>query len=169
MRQLKNNYLRMKSITILGLFILLPFAVVLMAQTPTDGKKKNIFETLSVPDSITHASVKVQQDSRLEKLLVVDVDSKPQTVSGFRVQVFSTNVQRTGKSEAFKVEKQILEAFPDVAIYISYISPSWKVRVGDFTSQAQAQSFRNELVEAVPNLRSQMYVVPDQVVVHDKK
>ena len=141
----------------------------LTAQSTTECKKKNIFESLSARDSATHASVKIQQDVRLEKLVVDDSDIKPQTISGFRVQVFSTNIQRTGKLEAFKVEKQILEAFPDAAIYISYISPSWKVRVGDFNSQAQAQSFRNELVEALPSLRSQMYVVPDQIVVHEKK
>jgi hypothetical protein len=159
----------MKRIAISSFLVLLPITFFLMAQSSTEGKKKNIFESLSIPDSTTKASVKIQQDSRLEKILIVDNESKPQTVSGFRVQVFSTTIQRTGKVEAFKVEKQILEAFPDAAIYISYISPSWKVRVGDFTSQGQAQSFRNELVEALPNLRSQMYVVPDQVVIHDKK
>lgn len=141
----------------------------LTAQATGEGKRKSLFESLSTPDSVTRASVKIQQDIRIEKLIVDESDIKPQTISGFRVQVFSTNIQRTGKLEAFKVEKQILEAFPDAAIYISYISPSWKVRVGDFNSQAQAQSFRNELVEALPNLRSQMYVVPDQIIVHEKK
>lgn len=159
----------MKRIAISSFIVLLSFTSFMAAQASSEAKKKNIFESLAESDSITRASVKIQQDARLVKLVVCDPDSKPQTVSGFRVQVFSTNIQRTGKVEAFKVEKQILEAFPEAAIYISYISPSWKVRVGDFTSQAQAQSFRNELVEALPNLRSQMYVVPDQIVVHEKK
>lgn len=159
----------MKRIAICSFLVFIFLTAHLTAQSTTEGKKKNIFQSLSTTDSVTHASVKIQQDVRIEKLVVDESDIKPQMISGYRVQVFSTNIQRTGKLEAFKVEKQILEAFPDAAIYIGYISPSWKVRVGDFNSQAQAQSFRNELVEALPSLRSQMYVVPDQIIVHEKK
>lgn len=154
----------MKSTTIFCIVFFLPFFASMTGQTVTEGKRKNIFEGLSEKDSITQASVKIKQDVRIEKLTVSDIDTKIQTVSGFRVQVFSTNIQRTGKSEAFAVEKQIHEAFPDLAIYISYISPSWKVRVGDFTTQLEAQNFRSQLIEALPSLRSQMYVVPDQIV-----
>lgn len=159
----------MKRIEICCFLVLLFLSAYLRAQTTAESKKKSFFESLSSPDSATQASVKIQQDVRIEKLVVDESDLKPQTTGGFRVQVFSTNIQRTGKLEAFKVEKQILETFPNAAIYISYISPSWKVRVGDFNSQAQAQSYRNELVEALPGLRSQMFVVPDQIIVHEKK
>ena len=140
----------------------------LQAQQPQEIGHKKFFEGLAKPDSISHAVVKVVQDVRIEKLVVGVEAVAVQTVSGYRVQVFSTNVQRTGKTEAFQVEKDILEQFPDVAVYVNYTSPSWKVRVGDFINQAEALSFKENLISAFPALRRGIYVVPEQVIIHDK-
>lgn len=90
-------------------------------------------------------------------------------MSGFRVQVFSSNVQRTSKTEAFRIEKMIKDQFPDQGVYVNYISPFWKVRAGDFRTQAAAQSFRRELIQAFPNLRSEVYTVRDKIFISSSK
>jgi len=84
------------------------------------------------------------------------------------VQVFSSNVQRTAKNEAFKIEKQIKDQFPDEAVYVNYTSPFWKVRVGDFRTQAEAQRVRAKLKEAFPNLKSEIYIVKEQIIISSK-
>jgi len=152
---------------------LLLIAGFLRAQQNTDSKRSNILEALSTADSTTHASVKIHQDKRVDQLLAnkkhLNNAQEQATSNGYRVQVFSSNVQRTAKNEAFKIERQIREVFPDETVYVNYSSPFWKVRVGDFTSQAQAQQFRGKLIEAFPSLRSEAYIVREQIIISASK
>ena len=145
----------------------------LQAQQNQDSKRNNIVESLSTTDSITHATVKIHQDKRIEQLLSNKRNSNSvqnqSTANGYRVQVFSSNVQRVAKNDAFKIERQIREIFPDQTVYVNYSSPFWKVRVGDFISHAQAQSFRSKLIEAFPAMRSEIYIVREQIIISASK
>jgi len=146
---------------------------ILHAQQNPDSKRNNIFEALSTTDSNTQATVKIHQDKRVEQLLANKkhlTNSQDQTTSnGYRVQVFSSNVQRTAKNEAFKIERQIRETFPDQTVYVNYSSPFWKVRVGDFISQSQAQILRHKLIDAFPTMRSEIYIVREQIIISGSK
>jgi len=143
------------------------------AQQNQDLKRNTIFETLSTPDSTTRATVTIHQDKRIEQLLTNKKKSNnstdQSTSNGYRVQVFSSNVQRIAKNDAFKIEKQIREIFPDETVYVNYSSPFWKVRVGDFISHAQAQLFRSKLIEAFPSLKSEIYIVREQIIISASK
>lgn len=157
----------MKQISLAILFTLNLF--LLTAQESEKVANQNIFETLATVDSASKASVKLRQDERIALALV---DRKPQvdshssstiTGSGYRVQVFSSNMQRTAKAEAFKIEKKLKDEFPEIAVYVNYTSPFWKVRVGDFKTLQEAKDFRNELITAFPELKSETYTVKDTV------
>jgi len=148
----------------------------LSAQQIVEPKPQDIFEVLENKDSTTQATVKIHQDQRVEKLLVgkggsnYSYNSQNQaTVNGFRVQVFSSNMQRTAKTDAFKIEKLIREEFPNEGVYVNYTSPFWKVRVGDFKTMSEAQSFRAQLIETFPSMRSETYVVREQVFISGSK
>jgi len=133
------------------------------AQTSTE-KKENIFSALSETDSVTNAKVKFHQDKRIEQLVnYKKTNIIPETTGGYRVQVFSSNAQRTAKAEAFRIEKMIKDQFPDQGVYVNYVSPFWKVRVGDFKTQQEAQAFRSEVMSAFPELKSETYTVKDQI------
>jgi len=143
-----------------------------MAQQSPELKQENIIDALSNTDSVTNATVKIYQDKRIEKLISnrhSDGGMKQVTASGYRVQVFSSNVQRTGKTDAFRIEKQIRDEFPEQAIYVNYISPFWKVRVGDFKTQAQAQAFRSQIISTFPQMRSEIYLVREQIIISGSK
>ncbi|MDP4237921.1 MAG: SPOR domain-containing protein [Bacteroidota bacterium] len=159
---------------IFSLIIALALIVgILEAQQNPDSKRTNILEALSTPDSITHATVKIHQDKRIESLLAsrkLSTKSQDQnTANGYRVQVFSSNIQRSGKTEAFKIEKQIQEVFPDQTVYVNYSSPFWKVRVGDFLTQVEARAFRTKLIEAFPTMKSEIYIVREQIIISGSK
>jgi len=145
----------------------------LKAQQNQDSNHNNIFETLSTPDSSSHASVKIHQDKRIDQLLSnkrkLNNTQDQSTSNGYRVQVFSSNVQRVAKNDAFRIEKQIRETFPDQTVYVNYSSPFWKVRVGDFISHSQAQTFRSKLIEAFPAMRSEIYIVREQIIISASK
>lgn len=140
----------------------------LFAQEVEKTEKKNIFRALASVDSTSGASVKVHQDKRIELALterrtVSTAQHATITAAGYRVQVFSSNTQRTAKSEAFKIEKELRDVFPEQAVYVNYTSPFWKVRIGDFRTMQEAQEFRAELIKIFPNLKSETYTVRDQV------
>ena len=154
----------------------LPFVIALLligwqlhAQQNQDSKKNNIFEALSTVDSITQTTVKIHQDKRIEALMRNKRYMDQTSTNGFRVQVFSSNVQRTAKNNAFRIEKQIRDAFPEQGVYVNYTSPFWKVRVGDFKTKLEAQIFRDQLVESFPNLKSEIYIVPEQLIISPSK
>jgi hypothetical protein len=148
---------------LIALFIIL--SVGLQAQDSTKSSSSFI-KALAQPDSVSGSTVKVYQDARIDasmadrKALHV---VKSGTGQGFRIQVFSSNVQKTAKAEAFKVEKEIRSVFPELGVYVSYTSPFWKVRVGDFKTTAEAQAFRPQLIDAFPQLKNAIYTVKEKI------
>lgn len=161
----------MKRMYIRFFIAFLLIAAGLQALKSQDLNRRNIIEALSAPDSVTHATARIYQDKRIEQLVTDRRNSagSKQTASGYRVQVFSSNVQRTAKTEAFRIERQIREEFADQGVYVNYFSPFWKVRVGDFRTQAQAQAFRAELINAFPQMRSEIYIVREQISISTSK
>jgi Sporulation related domain. len=136
------------------------FGLHLSAQSNTQEiAHADIFETLRAVNSENYAAVKFFQDERIEMLFRKRSFNGLETI--YRVQVFSSNVQRTAKSEAYNVEKMLREKFPEHAVFMNYTSPFWRVRIGEFVTRESAQFFRDEIVSAFPKMRNQIYVVPE--------
>jgi hypothetical protein len=147
----------------LVIIILFSGVVFSNAQEQSNSVKKNIFENLATPDSVSGAVAVITQDKKIEKIMLNPQSNTTTVTGGYRVQVFSSNTQRTAKSQAYKIEKELREVFPDYAIYVTYAAPFWKVRIGDFRTQKDAQELRTEIIKAFPTLRSETYTVRDHV------
>ncbi len=85
------------------------------------------------------------------------------TAGGYRIQVFSDNNPRTAKREAHAKAEAIGAAFPQWGTYISYDSPYWRLRVGDFRSYDDATHAVVELKNAFPAWRKELRVVRDKI------
>lgn len=112
-------------------------------------------------------NVQVYQSESVEKLLrekATGVLSKLVEVAGFRVQIYSSNHQQLAKQEAMRLEKD-MQSKIDLPIYVSYVPPFWKVRVGDFATYVEAQEFKTNFVRQFPELMGDTYVVRDQVTI----
>jgi len=149
------------------LFVLFSFTCLSVnAQNTEPVSKKNIFEVLNKKDSASGATVKVHQDQKIENTVQQKTNSfgsSTKTAKGYRVQVFSSNVQRTAKNEAFKIEQELKNVFPEQNVYVNYISPFWKVRVGDFKTLKEAQDLRAEILKVFPELKNETYTVKDEI------
>ncbi len=117
------------------------------------------------------SKVRVHQDAKLDALLnkhsekkAEVVEKQPYTGAGFRVQVFSSNDQRTAKNSALDVERKVRAVFPYHSVYRTYSPPFWKVRMGDFRTNEEASAFRAELILVFPELRGDCYVVRESKV-----
>lgn len=161
----------MKQLLFISLTIF--FSTFIIAQSNnTDGfqadSTKNAFSIISEREKPGSGEVKFHQDRRIEKLVAESATTANVVVHGYRVQVFSSNAQRTAREEAFSMEQMLMEAFPGMKIYVSYSSPFWKVRIGDFHTQPEARKFSEELLSKFPALRKETYTVRDRISVSDK-
>ncbi len=84
-------------------------------------------------------------------------------LQGFRVQVFSSNNQRTSKDEAFKKEQEIKAVFPNLNTYVTYVAPFWRLRVGDYSTHEEAYHTQRQLMQAFPTYGKEMYIVREDV------
>lgn len=151
------------------------FSLSLMAEDSAQGAAEKVAASDSVVTMqrvhkplITNSmeNAIVHQDSLVARLLenVVNGDkSEIVEVPGFRVQIFSSNRQQSAKTEAMQLEKQIGSQL-DVKVYVQYAPPFWKVRLGDFLTQEEAQAYKVNFVKQHPELQGDTYIVRDQVV-----
>ena len=110
--------------------------------------------------------VRVHQDSLMEMLLKEKIYGKSAQIeiNGFRVQIFSSNRQQTAKEEALVLEKKMTEAL-STAVYVAYIAPFWKVRLGNFRTYDEANAFKVQLITQFPELQGDTYIVRDKIQV----
>jgi len=96
------------------------------------------------------------------------VQRQPRThAAGYRVQVFSDNNARTAKNEARKRGATVASRFPQYRTYRKYSAPYWRLRVGDFRTQSQAESAAAELRRAFPAFSKEIRVVRDRINLND--
>ncbi len=110
--------------------------------------------------------VQVVQDSAMVMLLDEAVNGKHELVEmdGYRVQIYSSNQQQTAKSEALDLEQELRDAV-NQTIYVQYLPPFWKVRIGDFRTYDEARDYKKQFVALYPQLMGDTYIVRDKIQV----
>lgn len=78
---------------------------------------------------------------------------------GYRIQVFSGNDQRNSKKEAQNKKSMIEGAFPEVEVVVSFNSPVWRVRAGNFRTYEQAFETLNQMKKMFPSFGKEMQIV----------
>lgn len=126
----------------------------------------NILEEIT-SDSII---VIIQPDKLIERIEweeADDTDHRPATgrMAGYRVQVFSDGNQRTARNEARRKAMMIGSRFPQYRTYTSFSSPYWRLRVGDFRTQKEAQAVAADIKSAFPSFAKEIRVVRDRVLI----
>ncbi len=139
-------------------FLLLAFAALSNAQSPASA------DSLPYPQIFTDMpNVHIVQDSSITQLMqekIAGISGVSKEGIGWRVQVYSSNIPVQSKSEALTLEAKLKDAI-DQPIYILSTPPFIKVRVGDFRTQEEALSFKNELIGLFPELVGDTYIVRD--------
>lgn len=114
-------------------------------------------------------NVTIHQDSAIVRLIerkADGVEQQMQEIDGYRVQVFSSNQQQQAKAEALLMEKTLREAISE-EVYVSYSTPFWKVRIGNYRTHEEAMRAKEEIIRTLPQLQSSTYVVRDKIQVRE--
>lgn len=97
--------------------------------------------------------VTVHQSESVERLLtsrVQGIEREVQTLKkGFRIQFYSSNDAKRAASESADVAEQLRKLNLGYDIYRTYNAPFWRVRVGNFETQEEANEVLEELLEVV--------------------
>jgi len=100
----------------------------------------------------------VNQDLRLEKLLKwhVENNERKEGIDGFRVEIFFSSALNARELSQEK-KKDFLSKYPDYNVHIKFISPNFRVRVGDFRTKNEALKLYKKIEEDFPGA----FIVPD--------
>ena len=157
------------------LFILAIYLpTVLIAQNdilPTDSILVN--DTVSIDsmhitlimDDMSNAIV--HQDSTITQLMMDKVTGRvrgEQIIDGFRVQIYASNQQQVAKNESLMLQQRI-EPLLDVPVYAISEPPFWKVRIGNFKTREEANTYKDMLLNMFPDMVGSTYVVPDKITI----
>ena len=120
--------------------------------------RQNLFDEMG--------GVEVVQDSAIIRLLNATIEGKQELIEidGYRMQIYSSNQHQVAKSEALALEAKLKNQV-DQTIYVLYLPPFWKVRVGDFRTADEAREYKKNFVEQFPELTGETYIVRDKVKV----
>ncbi len=109
---------------------------------------------------VSEGKTEIVQDSRVEMLVEkhVQINQKISTMEGFRIQVFSDSGNNS-KNKAQSVYDEFQSRFPETGVYLSFKSPNYRVRIGDFRTKLDAQRFLIALTADYPNA----FIITDQI------
>lgn len=119
--------------------------------------------SVELPDALLNRLVKTEEAPEEETREEAAPRPANGRMAGYRVQVFSDNNPRTAKSEAGSKQRVINARFPQYQTYVRYTSPYWRLKVGDFRTQQEANAAAEELRKAFPAYSKEIRVVRDRV------
>jgi hypothetical protein len=103
------------------------------------------------------STVVIIQDARLDGMVKRQKNANlaKQTMPGYRIQIYFGSVRQ----KATDIKLDFTDKHNDVATYLTYQQPNFKVRVGDFRTRLEAQRF----LKSMEGEYTTMFIVPDEV------
>lgn len=84
--------------------------------------------------------------------------NKIQMVNGYRLMLLNT----TDRAQALQVRSQLLQQYPDQKVYMAFLSPYIKLKLGNFLEKSEAEKFRKQLL-ASKIVTGNIYLLPEKV------
>jgi len=113
-----------------------------------------VFSSLAVCSQNNYftGDVRVKGDSRIDSLIQrhIALNEKFPEIEGYRVMVFFESGNNS-KDSALKVIERFHEDYPEIPAYLSYNSPYYRVRVGNFRTRMAGERFLNQIKGRYPN------------------
>ncbi|HLK30307.1 MAG TPA: hypothetical protein VKT28_17120 [Puia sp.] len=107
----------------------------------------------------------VHKDPRVDLLIkkqiqINDITTRDsrRIAPGFRILVISSN----DRSKVFAAKAKIYQQYPELKLYIIYLTPNYKLKVGNFKTQEEAQPYFDKLSRLYP---TGIYIIHDAIEV----
>ena len=111
-------------------------------------------------------NINIIQDSRIDTLINTHIIinenklSNPENdgISGYRINIFFDSGNNS-KSMAEKTKENFIEKYPGTGVYISFRSPFYYVRIGDYRTKIEAEAFFRKINKYYPNA----WIIKDEI------
>jgi hypothetical protein len=115
---------------------------------------------LSQNSQTTVGKSEIIQDQRVDVLINkhIRINELNKTIDGYRIQIFSDSGNNS-KASAQAIRDEFMGKFPSLGVYLTFKSPNYKVRIGDFRTRLDAQRLLNDISVDFPNA----FIVTDQI------
>ena len=104
--------------------------------------------------------IHIYQDPRVDTLLQLhkDLNVKSPRIDGWRVNIFF-ETGNNSKKLAMEAKAGFVQKYPNVPSYLVFQEPYYKIRVGDYRTQLEAEKFLKIIAAEYPNA----FVVEDKI------
>ena len=102
----------------------------------------------------------IRQDSRINDLLIrhSQINQKRNATEGYRLEIFFSSDTKA-REQAMRVKHEFNIVFPDIASYLLFQTPNFKVRIGDFRNKSEALKAKAYISSKYPNA----FIVKDMI------
>jgi len=140
--------------------ILFLIPILLMCMLATAQVPESDSLTTSAREQDIFRKINIKQDQEMIDLVKLHIRRNQQggLIPGFRVEIFFSS-ELNARQKASQIKSEFLNTYPGYNVYITYVSPDFKVRVGDFRTKNEALRVMNEINDKFPRA----FVVPDQI------
>ncbi|MBP9186423.1 MAG: SPOR domain-containing protein [Bacteroidia bacterium] len=111
----------------------------------------------AINKSYAQQYVQVLGDANLDSLVLQNIEHNKiaEGIQGYRIQIFFGSDRKAANDARTK----FLQLFPEVEAYLVYQQPNFKVRVGDFRNQLEAQPVYRSILTQFETV----FIVPDKI------
>jgi len=104
--------------------------------------------------------VEIIQDPKVDILVTkhIQINQNKEGTEGFRIQIFSDSGNNS-KNQAQTVNDEFTAKFPKINAYLTFKSPNYRVRIGDFRNRLDAQRFLLMIAPDYPNA----FIISDKI------
>jgi len=109
---------------------------------------------------VNQGDILVFQDMRINELLYnhVEQNKRKEGVDGFRIRIFS-DLGSTARIQSQNAKAKFFGLFPEIPIHREYVSPYYRVVVGDYRTKIDALKDFNRVKRYFPSA----FIVPDKI------
>ena len=136
----------------------------------SDEEKLNELDEDTTKDSKKDEDKKKDEEKKKEEVTPKKpkrTHTSQQTIEsrgvGYRIQAYTDNNPSTAKAAAQRRARDIAMKFPQYRSYISYKAPAWRLRIGDFKTQREAQAALHRIKSVYPKFAREMVIVRDRI------
>ena len=119
---------------------------------------------IDIEDSVAPVKNIIHKDSRIDMLgkKMTEYNEglalKVQMVNGYRLMLINT----TDRDAAMKLRTTLLQQYPEHKLYMTFLAPYIKLKMGNFTDKAEAERIRKEL-QALNIVTGNIYLLNEKI------
>lgn len=113
----------------------------------------------------TGGTIRVEQPAKLSSRVArtgEDIEQNMVKVPVYRIQLFSSN-NPSAKATAESLSKEVAEVFPELPAMVSYVSPFWRLRVGEFRTYDEANAMLPIIQNKFSDIERGMLIIRERI------